>query len=249
MSRRAELAAAFGLLTRLPLGRFLPAPDAVDYGASVWAYPVVGVVVGGLVALVYAVSLRIGMTPALGACWALVASVLLTGGLHEDGLADTADGLGGGRSIERRLAIMRDSRIGVFGGLALVLSLAVRGAAIVAIGAPDRVASALIVAGALGRAGMVVVLRVIGPARSDGLAAGLGGVPARAAAAAGGIAGLIGVLFAGVLPGLSLAAVVALAALGWAGVNRRRLGGYTGDTLGAIEVIGECIVLSLIAAG
>jgi adenosylcobinamide-GDP ribazoletransferase len=247
-ARRRELAAAFGLLTRLPLGRALPAPDTVDAAAGVWAYPVVGLVVGLLTGLVYAVACRLGMAPLLAACWAMIADVLLTGGLHADGLADSADGLGGGATSARRLAIMRDSRIGSYGALALVLSMAVRIAALSGIGSSGAVVAALLAAGGLGRAAMVVVQRHSVPARSDGLAARLGAIPAGAARFGGMIAALAALVL---LPWRAALLAVLLAGLGarlWASFGRSRLGGHTGDTLGAIEIITECIVLSVAAS-
>ena len=106
---------------------------------------------------------------------------LATGGLHEDGLADTADGFGGGRTPGRRLEIMRDSRIGSYGAMALLSAFAVRGVAIAAIAEPARVAAALVASGALGRGAILLVLRLAPPARADGLSARAGrrGVEAR----------------------------------------------------------------------
>jgi adenosylcobinamide-GDP ribazoletransferase len=121
----ADLLAAFALLTRLPV----PIRGAAPFGHGVWAFPIVGAVVGTLSAGVYALCYRAGMPPLLSSVWAVTASVLLTGGLQEDGLADTADGFGGGATRARKLEIMRDSRIGSYGALGLMLSLIVRIAA------------------------------------------------------------------------------------------------------------------------
>ena len=239
------------LLTRLPVGWLSRRPPG-PFADSVWAYPVVGAVVGGICAGMYTACRAGGLPPGVATVWALAAGVLATGGLHEDGLADTADGLGGGRSRARKLEIMRDSRIGTFGALALLLTLAARGAALAAIGQPGRVAVALVAAAALGRGAIVVLLLLLQPARADGLAAGLRTV--RASRATGGRAAL----------GLALAAAVAFAllpavpalrsvlgalavalVLGW--TARRQLGGYTGDILGAASVLAECVVLALLA--
>lgn len=242
-----ELAAAFGQLTRIPLGRFLPHPATVDQAAAVWAYPVVGLCVGTVSGVVYEVAIRLGMTPLLAAAWGLAANALLTGGLHEDGLADTADGLGGGHTPARRLDIMRDSRIGSYGALALVLALLIRASAIAAI-APARTLVAFAVAGMLGRAAMVLVMRGIAPARPDGQAASLGMIPRGPARAAGAIA-IFGVL---VLVRLRLAIwlLLATAVVGllWSRLLRRAIGGYTGDTLGTVEIFVECLALTMMAA-
>ncbi|HET9147529.1 MAG TPA: adenosylcobinamide-GDP ribazoletransferase [Acetobacteraceae bacterium] len=248
MSRlNAELASAFGLLTQIPLGRFLPEPEAVDHGRSVWSYPLVGLALGALAGLIYRLAIGFGMMPLLAACWTLVASILLTGGLHEDGLADTTDGLGGGRNPARKLEIMQDSRIGSFGTLSLLLSLALRGSALVSIARPSQVAVALIVAGVLGRTVMIVPLRFSCPARPSGMAAALGAV--RPGPASAGI--VIGIVVAGLLIPLRLAvlliAVTLALGLAWSRWLTQQVGGYTGDTLGALELIAECLILTIMA--
>src|SRR5437763_523525 len=101
-------------------------------GAACWALPLIGLIVGAIAALVLLGAAWIGMTPAVAAGLALAAAVLVTGGLHEDGLADTADGLGGGKDRDHKLAIMRDSRIGSYGVLALMLTLGLRWSALTA---------------------------------------------------------------------------------------------------------------------
>ncbi|HQT84263.1 MULTISPECIES: adenosylcobinamide-GDP ribazoletransferase [Acidiphilium] len=243
-----QMAAAFGLLTRLPLGAALPAPAMVDYAASVWAYPVVGLAVGGIAGVVYALALWLGMAPWLAAGWALVVSVLATGGLHEDGLADSADGLGGGGTIARRLAIMRDSRIGSYGAIGLVLAVALRLAAIASIAGPWRVMAALMVAGAFGRAAMVVVQRRTAFARPDGLAASMGVIPAGPALLAEAIAVVAALVLVPFWAAVLAALLSGAAARLWARYVTARLGGHTGDTLGAIEIGTEILVLSLLAS-
>ncbi len=246
---RAELAAAFMLLTRLPVG-WLDGDDGVppDQARCIWAYPVVGAAVGAIGALAYLLCSRIGMPPALAAVWTLAALLLATGALHEDGLADMADGFGGGSSPERKLEIMRDSRIGSYGALALLLSVAMRAVSIAALVQPSRVAPALVAAGALARGGTGILLLALPPARPDGLAASLRERrPARAALGPA-LAAAVAVVL---LPlGLALDAVAAsgFAALALAAVARRQVGGYTGDVLGACAVAVECVVLTLLAA-
>ena len=249
MKRRIqELAAAFALLTRLPVGLLLPAGTAVNYGDCVWAYPVVGLKVGILGGIVFWLAARFGMPPALAAGWTLAALVLITGGLHEDGLADTADGFGGGRGRERKLEIMRDSRIGSYGAIALILSLGLRGAAIASMAGPGAVLVALIVAGMLGRAAMIGILLVLQPARADGLAASLGRVPVGPAATGLAIAVLaaVGLLtFSMAFTGVALA-LTGVATMAW--LARQQVGGYTGDVLGATEIVVECLVLTVLVS-
>ena len=247
---RTELAAAFALLSRLPVGRFLPDGARVDFARVVWAYPVVGAVLGALGGAVFWVAVWLGMGPGLASGWALTALLLLGGALHEDGLADTADGFGGGRDAARKLEIMRDSRIGSYGALALVMSLGLRWAALVGLGGSARVVAGLVVAGALGRAAIIVVLLAARPARRDGLAAGLGAVPGGMAALGLAVAAVV----AWVLLPVGVAVVAGLAAVvvgfGLARLGTRQIGGHSGDLLGATSVVAECVVLSvLVAAG
>lgn len=243
---RTDLASAFTLLTRLPTGWLAAGARADRLADAVWAFPVVGAVVGAIGGAVFWVCARLGMPPAVAAVWTLASMLLVTGALHEDGLADFADGLGGGRTRERKLEIMRDSRIGTFGGLALMLSLAARGTALATLAQPSRVAVALIVAAALGRGAIGVLLLTSAPARPDGLAAELRASRFGRTALAPGIA--VTVTFAllpfGAAFGATVAALMSALAIAW--IAHRQLGGYTGDVLGAAVVVTECAVLSLI---
>ncbi|MCJ9706777.1 adenosylcobinamide-GDP ribazoletransferase, partial [Bradyrhizobium sp. SHOUNA76] len=109
----ADLRMAASFVTILPVASSKPAGDGAVARAT-WALPVAGLLVGLAGALVYKMASRFGLTPNLAALLALATTALITGALHEDGLADTADGLGGGRTRERKLEIMRDSRIGTY---------------------------------------------------------------------------------------------------------------------------------------
>jgi adenosylcobinamide-GDP ribazoletransferase len=169
---RSDLAAAFTLLTRLPVARLARLGDVADTAHCVWAFPVVGLAVGLAGGFSYWLPPRLGAPPVLAATWSLAATVVVTGGLHDDGLADTADGFGGGSTPARKLDIMRDSRIGTYGALALLLSSLMRLSAIVAIDLPGAVLTGLILAGMLGRA--AIVLMLMPPARADGLGASMG---------------------------------------------------------------------------
>ncbi len=236
MTRWAELVAATTLLTRLPVGGLAarhPPP-----GRCVWAYPLVGLLVGGIGASVLTLGMRAGMPQPLAAVWALAATVLVTGGLHEDGLADTADGFGGGSTAERKLAIMRDSRIGSFGALALGFSLALR---LVALALAPRPAAALVLAGMVGRGAMLLPLLLLPSARGDGLGAALAGT--------GRAAPLVGLAVTAaaswLVPGAGLAALAA--GLAVSALARRQIGGYTGDVFGATEQLAECAALSTLA--
>src|SRR5215510_11280342 len=164
--------------TRLPVPHAVPI-DRGDIARASWAFPVAGALVGSAGALTYAVASGIRLPSALAAALALGATLLLTGCLHEDGLADTADGLGGGWDRARKLEIMRDSRLGTYGACALMMSLLVRWAALAAIASPLAVASALIAAHVSARAALPVFMCFVPPARFDGLSAQAGQLPPR----------------------------------------------------------------------
>jgi adenosylcobinamide-GDP ribazoletransferase len=241
----SELTAAFTLLTRLRLARF--SAVEVPIASFVWAFPLVGAAIGVLGGAAFTVGSLAGVPASVSAVWTLAVGVLVTGAFHEDGLADTADGFGGGRTRERKLEIMRDSRIGSFGAIALILSLAARGTAIAALSQPLRVLFALVVTGALGRAGMVVLLLALRPVRADGLAAGLRELdPARAIVGLA-IAALLTLSLLPISVSLRTMAGALVAALIIAWVAQRQIGGYTGDVLGATAVVTECVAISLLA--
>ncbi len=242
---RDDLATVFTLLTRLPAARF--GGGGHDLARAVWAFPVVGLVVGALGGLAYWLVLSLGAPPLLAACWALAAMLLVTGAFHEDGLADTADGFGGGRTAARKLEIMRDSRIGSYGALALGLSLLTRVSAITALGTPHRVLIGLVLAGMAGRAGMIPILVLLKPARIDGMAAALGDIQARARLGLA-IAAIAPFLFLPFHGALALLTVSLAACLLMAKLAQSQIGGYSGDVLGATAVIVECVVLTAIVA-
>jgi adenosylcobinamide-GDP ribazoletransferase len=239
-----EFGSAVALLTRLPV----PAALRPDLARSVWAWPLVGAAVGALGGGVYWLARALAIPMPLATFWALAAMLALTGGFHEDGLADTADGFGGGATRERKLAIMRDSRIGSFGVLALVLSLAIRASATIALADRARVAAALIVAAALGRAAMAGIPLLLPPARPDGLGAAVRRPSWAGTATALALAGVTAFLLLPPAPAAlaGVAAVVACCGLGL--LARAQIGGYTGDVLGAGEQVVECVVLTLLAA-
>jgi adenosylcobinamide-GDP ribazoletransferase len=228
--------------TRLPLAHRAPI-ESGDLARASWAFPVVGVLVGGVGALAYAIAWQVGLPPKPAAVLALAGTLVTTGCLHEDGLADTADGFGGGRYRERKLDIMRDSRLGTFGVCALVMSLLLRAAAVAAIASPPAVALALIAAHASARAVLPAFMRFVPPARPDGLSAQVG-QPSRRCVT---VAVLLGVAVLGAALGLAAALIGALlAASAWffmAWLSVRQIGGQTGDVLGALEQIVEILIL------
>lgn len=239
-----DLPAALGLLTRLPVP--VQTDRAVARGAAAaWAYPVAGIIIGLIVAAAIALLLWLGLPGGIVAALALAISIVLTGAMHEDGLADTVDGLWGGWDRGRRLAIMKDSHIGTYGVIALALTLLMRWLALTAIISTDTYWAALIGAGAVSRAGMVVLMGVMPHARDTGLSHHVGRPGAATVWVAVAIAALTGAIcmgFAALLTG-----VLAVIACGM--VARAKIGGQTGDILGATQQVSEIIVLlSAVAA-
>lgn len=244
-SRLAELRAALMLLTRLPVWPG-EAPPALS--RALWAFPPAGLAVGAVAALVWSAAVALGLPGAMSAILAVTALAMATGGLHEDGLADCADGFWGGRDPARRLEIMRDSRIGSYGALALVLSLALRVSGMVAAGAGAGLA--MLVLSGTSRAAPAVLLAALPPARSDGLGRRAAGGPGEALPGALIAAGLGGLCL---LPlGVATALAVAMAMVGavtvLALIARARIGGQTGDVLGAGQQIAEIAGWITIAA-
>jgi adenosylcobinamide-GDP ribazoletransferase len=167
--------------------------------------------------------------------------------LHEDGLADTVDGLCGGGDRETKLAIMRDSRLGAFGGLALMLSVALRAAALAQLGEALHAALALIAAHAASRALLPMAMRLSAPARAEGLAAAAGRPGSAAAIAAVVIGAAIALAALGPTRGAFALGLAAVAVAAAAMLARRQIGGHTGDILGACQQVAEIVIL-LVAA-
>jgi adenosylcobinamide-GDP ribazoletransferase len=236
-------AAAVSFLTCLPVGRRLVlGSEDVARGAAF--FPLVGAGIGALAGLI-ATSLDDRLTALLAAALAVALDALLTGAIHLDGLADAADGLGA-RTRERALEIMREPAVGAFGAIAIVVDLLVKTAAIAAVAGGSDAVVALTIAFALGRAAPVALARALPYARPSGgtglaLTHGAAVWPACGVAiAVGGSIGLLGLRGLWLLAGAALAAAL----VGW--VAWRRLGGVTGDLLGA--AVETATVFALVAA-
>ena len=241
-----DISLAIGLLTRLPVP--YPAGDAPDSMARAQrAFPLVGALIGLVVGLIDRGLLGMGIPALAAAALALGASAALTGALHEDGLADVGDGFGGGRDRAAKLSIMRDSRIGTYGVIVLLVGFSARLSALAALPVASIVAS-LVVAHALARAAIPVLAANMPFARDDGLGKSAG----RPDTASAAIAVVIAVVLAlGCLPVktallavvVTIAGAAAMAALAW-----RQIGGVTGDVFGAVEQVVETAVLVMLAA-
>jgi adenosylcobinamide-GDP ribazoletransferase len=237
-----DAAHAVCFLTVIPVR--LPAEVGPLGAAAAW-FPLVGALVGALAGATRLIAEPL-LGPTVATILAVVVLVAVTGALHQDGLADCADGLGVRGDRERRLEVMRDSAIGTFGALAL---LAWAGLVVAALAALDdgQAASALVTAAVAGRWAVLVHATTAPPARPDGLGASFD-VSAVALALATVVAIAGAILLEGPVDGLAAVAAAAVTALVASAHARRSLGGRTGDTLGATVAVAELAVcLTLLA--
>lgn len=239
-----EFASAVMLLTRAPVSWLLRGNPPEPLSRCIWAFVPVGGLVGACGGGVFLACIRLGLPQAIAAILTITVQIIICGGLHEDGLADFFDGLGG-RTRERRLEIMRDSRIGSFGALSLLLGIGLKIVSLANYHTPAYAFAALLAAGAGGRAAMIFIILRLLPARQDGMAHELHTRPI--------LPGVVAIIIAGLATWLLLPPVIAtltiigaaLVALAMALHLRRTLGGYTGDTLGATETLTEIMMLVL----
>jgi adenosylcobinamide-GDP ribazoletransferase len=219
-----------------------------DRRAVPW-FAVVGALLGACVAGVWWGLAQVLPLPVAGAI-AVATDVVLTGGLHLDGLADSADGLLPPVSRERRLAIMSDPHVGAFGMIALVTVLLIRAAVLASVHPTGRTVLLVAAVWATSRAAMGVVATTLPYARPNGLATAFTGGPVGPVLAVGTPLALVLAVLGGEPPVRGIVIVLA-AAVGAALVTtfaRARLGGFTGDVLGAAGVIGETVALVVLAA-
>jgi adenosylcobinamide-GDP ribazoletransferase len=242
----AGFAIATGFLTRIPVaGRSGGIERLAD---AAWAFPLVGAGIGAVTGSSFLLAQLLGLGDWPSALLAVLAGIALTGALHEDGLGDTADGLIGGRDRDHALAVMRDSRLGTFGVLAIVLSVLLRTAALARIGDAIHAGLALVAAHAASRAALPVAMRMMAPARTDGLGASAGRPSASLAVAAAAIGVVISLAAFGPTRGAIALAAAGAAVFAAGMLAHRRIGGYTGDVLGAFQQIGEIVMLLTAAA-
>ena len=239
-----RIAAAF--LTRLPIALKDERGLSALAGASA-CFPVVGLGIGLLGGVLYALAIALDLPPLLAAIIAVASMTVATGALHEDGLADTVDGFGGGGDRERKLQIMRDSRIGTYGVIALVLTLGSRVVALASFDDNGDAVAALILCAAASRALIVAAMRGAPLARSDGLAASAGQPTQPKMLWALGLGGLAALVFAG-LDGIVAAVVGGSVAWAIVALARRQIGGITGDVLGALQQGAEIAMLLTLVA-
>ena len=240
----ADIALCLAFYTRLPVS----VSGERSFAGAQWAAPIVGLAVGLVGGFVFFAADFFGLPATIAAALAIASTLAVTGALHEDGLSDTADGFGGGKTPERKLEIMRDSRIGTFGAAALVFSILLRWSALAAIASPWLVFCTLIAAHAAGRAMMPLFLWAVAPARTDGLAANVGAIPDVAVYLAGAIAAVLLLLTLGFTATVLSAVALGLLFFVMRRLCERQIGGQTGDVLGAVEQLSEIAVLLIACA-
>ena len=241
-----DLRTAVAFLTRLPMPH-PQGPMPQNFVRAHRMFPVVGAAIGAAVGLLCLGMRMIGVPDLAAAALALGASEILTGALHEDGLADVADGFGGGRDPAAKLEIMRDSRLGTYGALILMVSFVAKLSALAVL--PDAfVVQSMIAAHALARGVLPAMSMSLPYARTDGLARNAGQPDSTVAATAGVIALLIALLSLSWTNALGAALAAGACAIGMVWLARRQIGGQTGDVLGGAEQLGETAILVLLAA-
>jgi len=238
-----------GFFSRIPV-RSAESPAELGFAAAAW--PLAGLVIALAPAGVLLLAGLAGIPAIITAALSVALLIALTGALHEDGLADVADGFGGGSDTAEKLAIMRDSRLGTYGALALVVTLIVRIfglAAIVSASLPAAIAAILTVAVA-SRSLALAHWHALGPARQDGLAVDAGR-PDRLAMLIGLAIGALALVLLVPFAGGSVFFAAALASLGVVALTRlahQQIGGHSGDTIGASQQIAEALLLAGLAA-
>ncbi|MBO9472525.1 adenosylcobinamide-GDP ribazoletransferase [Shimia sp. R10_1] len=241
--RPRDINTAIALLTRLPVRA-----DFSRGARAAWAYGLAGAVLALLAALPTAAALWVGLPPVLAAVIWLTGMVVMSGAMHEDGLADTADGFWGGWEPARRLEIMKDSRIGAYGVIALCLSLAARWGAITLLLEADVWLFGMLAVAMLSRSAMVLVMSALPHARANGLSHAQGRAPRGGAITGFALAAVVAFGCAGI-PGIVMTGVAFVMAALCSATAKVKIGGQTGDVLGATQQVTEIALLfTLVAA-
>lgn len=246
---RDDLVMALRFFSRLPTGD--SAHEKPDLGRIAMALPLASTIMGALCLLPLAL-VWLGVPPFFAAALSVGAMVIVGGGMMEDSLADAADGLFGGSTRERRLEILKDSRHGTYGVATLCLFLILRVTAIGSVAAINPLAAGALwlAANIAARSGAMWIAVALPSARSDGLAAGAGSLPASRFWVGIALAALL-VFIIGGPPSSFLGVILAgfaigLTVIGWAALCRRLVGGQTGDLIGAAAGLGEIVALAVL---
>lgn len=248
MSPISDFWRALALLSRVPVTGIDDFRDEL-IARSVWSWPLVGLLLAGFAMLPAMLVYQLTANILIFAIIALAGMVLLTGSMHEDGMADCADGFGGGFERARKLEIMRDSHIGTYGVVALILCFGLRLVLLFAAGDGGQAAILFLVMAIASRAAMPVVMHILPPARADGLGKDAGTPNLMMVGLAALIAAILSLVLAGLIPTIAVLAGAVLAIGLVAAVAKWQIGGQTGDVLGATQLVTELFVgIAFIAA-
>ena len=233
-------------LTRFPVpgGLAISTPSLAQASRF---FPIIGVLVGVIGAIILAIADQLGVPQGASIILAITAIVISTGGLHEDGLADTADGLGGGSDKEHRLEIMNDSRIGAFGVLALALAIGLKWTGLAALSIGDA-ALAIFMGAVISRGVLPLFMRYLPLAKDDGLSADAGQPEFDRATISVVLTVLVAFIGLGFWLTVGLAIVLAIVTAAMAVWVKWKIGGQTGDVLGAFQQVTEISTILTIAA-
>jgi len=234
-------------LTRLPVVT-QPQLSPEHIQRSVRCFPLVGLVVGGVGAIALTLAHAAGLSLGSAAAVGVVTMIGISGGLHHDGLADVADGFGGGQTREQKLEIMRDSRIGSYGVLALVGAFALQMSALSDMESVGAASVAMIGASVFSRFAMVVLLYIMPSVRAQGLGASLSGVTAKMLRQSGIWTGVILLVLLPLGPIVSMMIFAGGALAVFMGIAYLQVKGQTGDICGASQQVTECIALLTLAS-
>lgn len=246
----ADLLMCLRFYSRLPTGR--SAFEAPDLDRMAYALPFASIIIGLGPAVLLVFLGALGLPGMVAAVLAVAASVLATGAMAEDAIADAADGLAGGQSVERRLEIMKDSRHGTYGVAALCLYLVFRVVALgtVAASSPLAAAGLWLAATVLGRSGALWLSYALPNARRNGVSAAAGRVSLRAFGIGIGFAVLLAIIVAApfvtvlaIVPAVLFAAAIVW---GWTATSKRLVGGQTGDLIGGLQALIDIGVLAVL---
>lgn len=249
-----DIRACLSFYSRLPVPPGAGGYVMPDFARASWATPIAGAIIGAIGAGAILIASILHLPPLVAATCAIGALAFATGALHEDGLADVADGFGGGATRDQKLSIMRDSRLGAYGALALFVTSLLRVSALAAIleGGVFRAVFSIVAAAALSRAVGLIPLVTLLPARSDGAGASAPTPSPTALRRALYIGGAIALapLFGGATLAQTVVAQIAAVggALGVSKLAERQIGGYTGDVLGAAQQAAEIGLLIALSA-
>ncbi len=237
-----DIITAFMLMTRLPIPLKTASDTIPNVKRCVWVFPIVGLVVSSLASVIWQLSEFLALPDDVGVILTVTSMLLITGAFHEDGLADVADGFGGGNKRERKLEIMRDSALGVYGTLSLIVVMALKVSALITLSQTQLIPVLLITATA-SRSMIVVMAYLLPPARTNSIATEMGKPSVLSMVVTFLIAGGVTVFLADFYVTGVLFVIALTTVLLFRGLVKSQIQGFTGDVLGATQQISEIALL------